>query len=75
MPEKEENVLETTAEAASTDLLGEARRWIEMLRDAMRLTCYIFEADFHNLEELLGASAQEKNRSRSILYHAILLTM
>lgn len=59
-PEKEEDVLKMTDVAGLTDLPKEAKKAMEGLSETKNLVCYIYYADFQDLEEIQQASAGEK---------------
>lgn len=51
-------MLEMTNAAALIDLSEEAKRAIEVLSETMNLVCYIYYADFQDLEELHESGAR-----------------
>lgn len=56
-PEEEEKVLKMAAVAALLDLLEKAKQAIEVFGVAMNAVCYMYNADFCNVEELQEAGA------------------
>lgn len=49
--EKEEDVLVINDGAALINLLEETKQAMEMLSEAMKSNCYIYDADCHDLEK------------------------
>lgn len=59
-----------TDTAASTVLSEEAKRGMDVLREAMISICYIYDNDFCNLEKLHKSGAREEKPSGGIFYCA-----
>lgn len=59
-PEEKADVVEMNDFVASTDLLKDAKGETEVLCEAMKPVCYIFNGDFRELEKLREAGIGEK---------------